>query len=102
MKREYALGLALDRAVAYCLEHDILKDFIIRHGGKLMNLLRTEFNINTAERIWKEEAMAEGLAKGKEEKSLEIAKNLITLGLSVEQIALVTQLDVATIKSLCS
>ena len=48
----------------------------------------------------KEEGIAEGMEKGKNQKALEIAKNMLVMGLSAEQVAKATQLSLEIIKNL--
>ena len=46
----------------------------------------------------KEEGIAEGMEKGMNQKALEIAKNMLAMGLSTEQVAKATQLPLEIIK----
>ena len=48
----------------------------------------------------KEEGIAEGMEKGMNQKALEIAKNMLAMGLSTEQVAKATQLPLEIIKNL--
>ena len=48
----------------------------------------------------KEEGIAEGMEKGMNQKALEIAKNMLAMGLSAEQVAKATQLSLGIIKNL--
>ena len=48
----------------------------------------------------KEEGIAEGMEKGMNQKALEIAENMLTMGLSAEQVAKATQLPLEIIKNL--
>ena len=48
----------------------------------------------------KEEGIAEGMEKGMNQKALEIAKNMLAMGLSPEQVAKATQLPLEIIKNL--
>ena len=48
----------------------------------------------------KEEGIAEGMEKGMNQKALEIAKNMLAMGLSAEQVAKATQLSLEFIKNL--
>ena len=48
----------------------------------------------------KEEGIAEGMEKGMNQKALEIAKNMLTMGLSAEQVSKATQLPLEIIKNL--
>jgi predicted transposase/invertase (TIGR01784 family) len=47
-----------------------------------------------------EEGIAEGMEKGMNQKALEIAKNMLAMGLSAEQVAKATQLPLEIIKNL--
>ena len=48
----------------------------------------------------KQEGLAEGMEKGMNQKALEIAKNMLAMGLSAEQVAKATQLPLEIIKNL--
>ena len=48
----------------------------------------------------KEEGIAEGMKKGMNQKALDIAKNMLAMGLSAEQVAKATQLSLEIIKNL--
>ena len=48
----------------------------------------------------KEEGIAEGMEKGMNQKALEIAKNMLAMGLSAEQVAKASQLSLEIIKNL--
>ena len=48
----------------------------------------------------KEEGIAEGMEKGMNQKALEIAKNMLAMGLSTEQVSKATQLPLEIIKNL--
>jgi predicted transposase/invertase (TIGR01784 family) len=58
--------------------------------------LRVVLRLNTA----KDEGIAEGIAKGREESKAEIAKNLKTIGIDVDAIAKSTGLSVDEILKL--
>ena len=64
-ERRAALAEAIRRAVRYCMSHDILKGFIERNAGEVENMLTAEFDLNIAERVWKEQAWEEGLERGR-------------------------------------
>jgi len=92
--REYqeaglTLREAVKKTVQYCKKHDILKELIDKHAKEIMSMLTTEWNWDTAKRVWQDEAREEGreegigvgLAQGREE----IFK-LFEQGLSVDEI----------------
>jgi len=97
-ERKVALGKAIKKAIEYCAGHGILVDFLKENAGEVMNMLTMEFDINVAEKIWREEGREEGLEKGREEEKEKIIKNLLSLGVNVEQIAKAAELDVEKIR----
>jgi len=100
--REYqeaglTLREAVKKTVQYCKKHDILKELIDKHAKEIMSMLTTEWNWDTAKRVWQDEArdegreegigvgLAQGLARGRGEGREEIIK-LFEQGLSVDEI----------------
>jgi hypothetical protein len=61
-------GLDLDHAITealkYCEEHDILQPFLTSHASEVINMLTTEFNMEDAIAVWKEEGREEGRVEG--------------------------------------
>jgi hypothetical protein len=123
--REYERGGmdregALKKAVTYCREHDILREFLEEHGTEVMNMLITEWNWDEALAVrykegWEgglerglEKGLEEGLEKGLEkglEEGLEkgreeIARNALAKGMSPDAVSDITGLDIETIKNL--
>jgi len=87
---------AVKKAVIYCRDHDILKEFLEKNATEVLSMLMTE---------WKwEDALAcsyeEGLEEGREEGSFSIAQNLVKLGFPIETVITATQLDPEKIKAL--
>ncbi|MHC6202032.1 hypothetical protein ACYULU_02415 [Breznakiellaceae bacterium SP9] len=68
---------AMKAAIAYCIEHDILKKFLESHTSEVVDMLMTEWNWNSVKEVWEEEAREEG-----ENRVLE----LVDKGYSSEQI----------------
>jgi len=81
-------------AIKYCREHDILKEFLEQNATEVINMLITEWNTEDAKVVWYEE--------GQEEKAMEIARNALAKGLSIEVIHDITGLDKEAIKRLAS
>ncbi|MDR2702041.1 MAG: hypothetical protein LBB72_06400 [Spirochaetaceae bacterium] len=80
------------KAVRYCREHDILKEFLERNATEVMNMLMTEWN-------W-DDALAVRFEEGREEGRETIARNALTKGSSIEFIHDITGLDITTIENL--
>jgi len=69
-------------------------------------LMALEWDINEAQQAWREdgfdEGMAKGMAQGMAQGKVEVAVNLIRLGMSYEQIQAVTNLPIEKIKELAT
>jgi predicted transposase/invertase (TIGR01784 family) len=100
----YSLEEAIRKAVIYCRDHDILKEFLEANATEVMNMLMTEWNLEDAKQVWYEEGLEEGLEKGLEKgrvnEQKEIARNALAEGASIEFVQKITGLDMETIKSL--
>ena len=70
-----AFGEAVTRAIRYCIAHDIMGEFLSKHGSEVENMLFTEWNMDEALAVTAEEARAEGersgLEKGRKQGRLE-------------------------------
>jgi hypothetical protein len=67
--REFqALGMTLeeaaDAACQYCIEHDILKNFLLKNRNEVTNVLLTEYNAKHQRKLDRRDARAEGRAEG--------------------------------------
>jgi predicted transposase/invertase (TIGR01784 family) len=91
---------ALKRAVRYCRNHDILKEFLEKNATEVINMLMTEWNWDDALAVRYEDGMEDGIEKGREDEREEIARNALAKGLSPELICTITGLDMETVKSL--
>ena len=109
---------ALKAAVKYCQKNGILKEFLEKHDREVLNMLITEWNMEDAKVVWRREAREDGLAEGREEgkkaglaegieKGMEkgreqTMKNLLAMGMSMEQVAQATELPIEKIRALSS
>ena len=100
----YSLEEAIRKAVKYCRDHDILKEFLEANAKEVMALLLTEWNWDDALAVRYEEGMEDGLEKGmekgREEGREETARNALAQGLSIDIVQKITGLDMETIKNL--
>ncbi|MFC2419573.1 MAG: Rpn family recombination-promoting nuclease/putative transposase [Treponema maltophilum] len=88
-------------AIKECIQNDILRDYLERKSREVMNMLIAEYDYDTDIAVQREEeremAFAEGIEQGfsdgSRQKALETAKNLMALGLSIENIAQATGLS---------
>ena len=108
----YELKEAIDLSVRRCITEDVLKDFLIKYGREVREMLyegitaeefaeirgREEREEGRAEGL--AEGRAEGLAEGHYEEKLSIARNLLAEGSSVELISKATGLTIEEIQNL--
>jgi hypothetical protein len=87
---------AMTKAVTYCINNDILKDFLKLHSKEVINMLLTEWNWDTALKVRGEEEREEGRKEGREE----VAKKALNEGLPIEMVQKLTGLNAETIKTL--
>lgn len=58
---------AVTNAIRYCIQHDIMQEFLRQHGSEVENMLFTEWNWDDALRVSREEGHEEGRAEGIEQ-----------------------------------
>ena len=98
LKKGLKLNDAIVNAVKTCINENVMKKFLEKNASEVVNMLFTEFDMDTAKKIWKEEAkeegrnegIAEGRNEGKKEKQIEIAKNLLVM-LDVKDINIISK-----------
>jgi hypothetical protein len=83
---------AMTKAVRWCISNNILRPFLETHGSEVVNMLMSEWKLEDALVVEREE--------GREEGREETARNALAEGLPVEIIQKITGLDIGTIKSL--
>jgi hypothetical protein len=91
---------AMRQALKHCMEHNILKAFLEKNAREVLGMILEEWDDETAMAVLREETREDALEEGEENAHLSDARNLLAIGLSLEQIAQVTGLDIKTIKGL--
>ena len=91
---------AIKEAIKYCQKHDILKEFLELHASEVLSMLFTEFNLDDAIAVAREEGREDGLEEGITEANLKIARNLLAKGSTPEFVHEITGLDLDTIKEI--
>ena len=103
-------------AIKECVRNDILREYLQRKSREVMNMLIAEYDYDVDIAVQREEereialkegiaqgeakGFSEGISEGSYQKALETAKNLLELGLSIENIARVTGLTEAEVEAL--
>jgi hypothetical protein len=59
-----SLDEALKQAVNWCIKHGVLPDFLKTHGSEVVNMLLTEWNMDEALKVRREEGREEGVKIG--------------------------------------
>ncbi|MDR1933322.1 MAG: hypothetical protein LBQ57_10945 [Spirochaetales bacterium] len=84
----------MKKAVAWCIANNILRSFLETHGSEVVNMLMTEWKLEDALVVEREEGREEGLEKGREED----VRNLLEFGMTVEQISQALKLPPETVR----
>jgi len=87
---------AITQAVIYCIEHDYIKNFLEKHKSEVVNMLETEWNLDTAVAVATREGREEGIEIG----FLKAARAMKEKGIDIGTIAEVTELPIDTILKL--
>ena len=87
---------ALTVAIKQSIKQGFLSDYLSRKSTEVENMLLTEYDYDTDIAVQRQEAYEDGA----QQKAIETAKNFISMGLSIEQVAQGTGLSIETVKSL--
>ena len=66
-KNHYPLEVAINMAIEYYIEHDVLADFLSSHEAEVLDMLALKFDRKKYDRNLKEEGKEEGREEGREE-----------------------------------
>jgi predicted transposase/invertase (TIGR01784 family) len=91
---------AIKNAIEYCIENNILKEYLEKHGSEAYNMIFSEWNWDTALEVAHEEGREDGLEEGIEKEKIIIAKNLLEEGATIEFVQRVTGLFLEKIEEL--
>lgn len=98
-KEGFSLEESIEKAIKDCIQQDRLKTFLKEHGSEVINMLYTEFDLDTAKEVWMEEAEKRGKEEGKREAKRSIAISLLDV-LDLETIEKKTGLTIEELKVL--
>jgi hypothetical protein len=95
------LAAAFQAALKYCRENQVpLTDLFTEHASEVENMLTTEFDMNTFQRVVYEEGVLDGIGQGMEQEKIDNARRMLEDNLPIEQIAKFTLLPIETIRSI--
>ena len=102
--REYNNELSLEEsikaAIQYCIENNILRQFLKEHGSEVMNMLTDNLTIDEIAAVRYEEGWEDGREEGRVERAKTIAINLLAKGSTPDFIHEITGLTLETIQRL--
>ena len=84
---------AVDAAVTYCIEHDVLKTFLLKHRAEVKDVCITEYNEKSFVDGIREVGRGEGRAEGQNEKGLAVYRNLRKRGFSKEDALVIADIS---------
>jgi hypothetical protein len=88
-KEHLSLDESLRSAVKYCIENDILKEFLVNHGSEVTSMLFYDFSVEEIAEIRGDERYEEGLEQGMEKGLVQGREEILKLldqGLSSDDI----------------
>jgi len=91
---------SVSNAVKYCIDHDVLKEFLKKHSPEIINMLTDDISIEEIAAIRYKEGREEGLEEGREEGQEKIVLNALAKGFSIEMIHELTGIEIKTIQEL--
>jgi predicted transposase/invertase (TIGR01784 family) len=95
-KKENSLEKGVKDAIKYCIDKNILKDFLETHSSEVLNMLLTEWNWDEALEVAREEGHEEGREEG-----LELAaRNALAKGISIQTVQEITGFDLNIIEDI--
>ena len=100
VKEGVRLGLtrrdAIRRAVNFCLDNNIMRDYLLKHSEEVFDMLALEWNLDDAKQAWFED----GLEQGREQGIESVAINMLRSGMTAEIIQEFTKLSFERIREL--
>ena len=78
---------AIDEASVYCMKHDIMKDYLIKHRNEVRDVLLTEFNANKQREMDRRDAREEGREEGRIGERIDFVIKKVKKGQNLEEIS---------------
>lgn len=90
------LKVAIQKSADYCIAHNFLKDFLLKHTGEALNMILSLYDEELHNETLREEGREEGRQEGREDMILNMLKNDIP----IELIAKIANTSATNIKAL--
>lgn len=100
-KQKYnEINAAIENAIDYCIEHDVLKDFLLERKTEAMHTLLTEYDEKKTMEYLRQDAYDDGVTEGEMKLMVSLICKKLSKGKSVNQIADDLEEDVSKIKEI--
>ena len=83
---------AIKSAIRHCQSHNILRVFLEEHASEVLSMLMTKWNLGDAIAVAREE--------GRAEEREQFVRNLLAMGMPIEEIARATELPVEQVRAI--
>lgn len=100
-QQEKNLAAAIDAACLYCIEHDVLRDFLTKHRNEVAKVLLTEYDAKKQRSMDMRDARMEGRKEGQTEKLICLICRKLHKSKSPETIADELEEDLALVLEIC-
>jgi len=98
--KKLTLEESIKLAIKYCIDNNVLKDFLKKHSSEVYGMLYGEYRLEDEIAVVKREAWEDGHFEGRSEEKIEIARNLLSKGSTLDFVQEITGLDPVTIQGL--
>ena len=95
----FATDQAVENAMVYCMEHDILSDILLPFRAEVKKMLLTEYNEKKYMKMFRREAWEEGRMEGAVKERYRLLHRMLQNGASVDEISKLTGLPLSEIEA---
>ena len=94
------INAAIENVIDYCIEHDVLKDFLLERKTEAMHTLLTEYDEKKTMEYLRQDAYDDGVTEGEMKLMVSLICKKLSKGKSFNQIADELEEDVSKIKEI--
>ena len=77
LSNKLSLHEAIIQAVDYCINNNVMKEYLTQHEKEVFNMLALQWNIDDAKEAWQQEARNEGRLEGETKEKISNLKRLM-------------------------
>ena len=92
------LMAALESTVKECVRDNVLRRFLSKYGSDVINMMNMEFNLEDAQKVWKND----GIIIGEEQKAEKIAEKMLKDGMTKEFAVRMTDLSIEQVNEIAA